>query len=54
MEKQTRAKSSRLNPTAEPWDPEKEKGTEEERTIFVTFSRGYALSVLEILSFFTW
>ncbi|KAK9758150.1 hypothetical protein RND81_01G210800 [Saponaria officinalis] len=43
---------SSLNPNAIPWDPYTERGSEEERTIFVTFSNGYPLTEREIRRFF--
>ncbi|XXG45007.1 hypothetical protein AAC387_Pa02g0210 [Persea americana] len=41
-----------LNPRARPWAPEDE-ASQGDRTMFLTFSRGYPLSEAEIVEFFT-
>ncbi|KAH0465928.1 hypothetical protein IEQ34_006031 [Dendrobium chrysotoxum] len=41
-----------LNPIARPWSPETEQWPEEQRSMFITFSRGYPLTRDEIKDFF--
>ena len=43
-----------LNPNARPWIPWREQGFEEERTIYITFSRGSPITKKQIYSYFTW
>lgn len=43
---------SRLNPMAEPWSPETNHSPEDQRSMFITFSRGYPLTRDEITEFF--
>jgi len=42
-----------LNPNAKPWEPTVEKGTAEDRTMFITFSMGHPLKQHHISDFFT-
>ncbi|KAG9452949.1 hypothetical protein H6P81_005853 [Aristolochia fimbriata] len=44
---------SRLNPMAEPWSPNLARNSEDHRSMFLTFSRGYPLRREEVLRFFT-
>ncbi|GMH22370.1 hypothetical protein Nepgr_024213 [Nepenthes gracilis] len=46
--------SSALNPYAEAWLPQSLRETEEQRTLFITFSKGFPLNVGEIRNFFSW
>ncbi|OVA00096.1 hypothetical protein BVC80_1453g18 [Macleaya cordata] len=43
-------RQSNLNPMAEPWVPKNE--STRERTMFITFSRGYPISAMEVRDFF--
>lgn len=47
-----KAKSSKLNPDAKEWNPLIERTPEEDRTLFLTFSKGYPLSEDQIIRFF--
>lgn len=48
----TAAVKSTLNPTAEPWSPAMNQSPEDQRSMFITFSRGYPLTREEIVEFF--
>ncbi|KAL8152044.1 hypothetical protein V2J09_021852 [Rumex salicifolius] len=45
--------NSTLNPNALPFDPNQMRGSEADRSIFITFSIGYPLSENQISTFFT-
>ncbi|XP_038971344.1 uncharacterized protein LOC120104398 [Phoenix dactylifera] len=44
---------SMLNPLAKPWSPATDPSPEDQRSMFITFSRGHPISKEDILEFFT-
>lgn len=44
---------SMLNPLARPWSPATDPSPEDQRSMFITFSRGHPISREDILDFFT-
>ncbi|XP_068634695.1 uncharacterized protein [Aristolochia californica] len=50
---QAAAQPFRLNPQAEPWSPDIARNSDDHRSMFLTFSRGYPLRREEVLRFFT-
>lgn len=47
------ATSAALNPMAKPWSPEANQTSEDQRSMFITFSRGHPISREDIIEFFS-